>query len=324
MTTGQMETRESPLWFEVDGVKVDATDWHWYPHRFAGAVFSADLREVARRLPSPLLHPMRFLPNRASVMVYGAHYTAVGKGPPYFGFGEMAVVTYVTRGDEPAPPLVPVLGKRAMGRHGFGEYMLMLVVTNRVAAETYRVLAGVPAVVGDIRHEQRLDRERFVCEIEGELICDLSIRSDGRPTVDSSGQAMIEQGLGLYVTENDQLYALPMDETGVSRCRYGRKAAVLRLGHHPLGEKLCSLDLSRSWAAEFCPDRHFWLTGQPTAVGQVQGAAIAPTHSGKVQGRLVHSPTEGVEIEVDQGLEKLGFHAEGAFSGPTLRDRSNA
>jgi hypothetical protein len=324
MQTMQMQTHEPGVWFEVDGVRVDATDWHWYPHRFAGAVFSADLKEVASQLPSPPLHPMKFVPNRASLMVYGARYTTVGKAPPYFGFGEMAVVTYVTRGHEPAPPLVPALGKRAMGRHGFGEYMLMLVVTNRVAAETYRLLAGIPAVVGDIRHEQRLDRERFVCEVDGELVCDLSIRSDGRPTVDSSGQAMVEQGLGLYVTEDDQLYTLPMDEAGVSRCRYGRKAAVLELGHHPLGDWLQSLGLSRSWAAEFCPDRHFWLTGHPRAVGQIESTGLAPAHSGKVQGRLVNSPTEGVEIEEDQGLDSLGFDPAGTFTGPTLRDRSRA
>lgn len=322
MTKAQTGTRVPRLWFEADGARVDATDWHWYPHRFAGAVFSADLEEVARQVPSPLLHPMRFVPHRATLMVYGAHCPAVGREPPYFGFGEMAVIAYVTRGDEPAPPLVPALGKRAMTRHGFGGFMLMLVVTNRVAAETYRILMGLPALVGDIRHEQRLDRERFVCEIGGELVCDLTIRSDGRPTLDTTEQALAEQGLGFYVTEGDQLYTLPVGGAGVSRCRYGPKAAVLKLGGHPLAAKLRNLHLSRSWVAEFQPDRHFWLTSPPNAVGQVKSTTPTPAVSGQVQGRLVYSPTEGVEIEMDQGLDHLGFDPAGTFTGPLLRERS--
>jgi hypothetical protein len=322
MTTGQIESQDLPVWFAVDGERVDATDWHWYPHRFGGAVFLADPRQVARQLPSPPLHPMKFVPKRASVMVYGAHHTAVGREPPYFGFGEMAVVAYVTRGDKPPPPLVPALGKRAMARYGFGVYTLMLVVTNRVAAETYRILTGIPAVIGDIRHEQRLDRERFVCEIDGEMVCDLSIRSDGRPTVDSTEQALAEQGLGSYVTEDDQLYSLPMGGAGVSRCRYGHKAAVLKLGDHPSAEKLGDLKLSRAWVSEFQPDRHFWLTAPPKAARQIESIARTPKDTDKVQGRLAYSPTEGVEIEEDQGLDNLEFDPAGKFTGPTLHDRS--
>jgi hypothetical protein len=43
----------------------------------------------------------------------------------------------------------------------------MTMVANRVAAELYRLLFGIAAAVADIRVEQRLERERFVCEFDG-------------------------------------------------------------------------------------------------------------------------------------------------------------
>ena len=40
------------------------------------------------------------------------------------------------------------------------------------------------------------------------------------------------------------------------------------------------------------------------------------------QARLVVSPTPGVEFDVDQGSDNLGWDPEGAFTGPTLLERS--
>lgn len=116
---------------------------------------------------------------------------------------------------------------------------------------------------------------------------------------------MVEQGLGLCVTEGDQLYTLPMDEAGVSRCRYGRKAAVLTLGHH----------WARNWTPWICPG-----LGPPNSVQtDTSDSPANPTQSDRPRmaqpRQLIHaqvkavsySPTEGVEIEVDQGLDHLVF-----------------
>ena len=71
-------------------------------------------------------------------------------------------MAFVTCEVKPAPPLVPGLGRWAMQRYGCGFFPMMTVVTNRVAAELYRLLLGIRAAVADVRVEQRLDHERFV------------------------------------------------------------------------------------------------------------------------------------------------------------------
>jgi hypothetical protein len=317
MTTRIADAVEDAPWFEAEGVRIEPANWHWYPHRFAGAVFSADFEEVQRLLPSPPLFPVRISRNRALVFAWGAHIPAVGHEPPFFGFGEVALFAYVTCGEEAAPPSVPMLGSRAMTHYGFGGYMLMLVVTNRVAAQLYRTLCGVPATVADLRVERRPDTERFVCTSDEDLIWDLTVCVDGRPTVDDS-----EAAASYYSYEDGELYRVPVGGAGVSRCRYGRKAASLTLGHHPLAEQTARLRLSRSWAAEFNPDRHFWVAGPPERVGESRLEVPHPPIPEKVSGRLVVNPTPGVEYEFDQGLDSLGFNPAATFVGSSLADRA--
>ena len=312
------QTGADHVWFEVDGVRVEPANWHWYPHRWSGAMFTADAEEVQQLLPSPLLHPVRATRDRALVFACGGHIPAVGSQPPLFGFGEVALIAHVTRGAEPAPPLLPMMGARAMTKFGFGLYVLMMVVTNRVAAQLYQTMLGVPASVAALRVEQRLGSERFVCVADDGEIWDLTVRSDGRPTsADEAGAAQ-----SFYAYEDGHVYRVPFGGSCMSRCRYGVRSASLSLGDHPLADRIRRLKLSRSRIAEFNPDRHFWITGAPERVGASRPAASIPQLPEKTCARLVLSPTEGVEFEWDQGIDALGFNPEGDFTRSSLHDRA--
>ena len=305
------------LWFAVDGERVDVPGWHWYPHRWAGGALTADYGLLRRLLPSPPLYPVRVSRNRALVCAWGAYVHAAGNQPPFFGFGEVALRAFVTFGERPAPPLVPGLGRWATQRYGFGTYPLMTVVTNRVAAELYRILLGVPAAVADVRVEQHTDEERFVCECDGRLVWDLTVRSDGRP---SAGDPGVEEWF--YTVEGGEVYRVPIGGSGVSRSRFGGKASSVVVGDHPLADVVHRLGVTRSWAAEFSPDRHLWLAGPPERLGPAGRETEPTTFPEAARARLVVNPAPGVEFEVDQGRDNLGWDPQGIFDGPTLRERS--
>lgn len=308
------------FWFAVDGVRVLQEGWHWYPHRWAGGLFTADFAEVARLLPCARLHPVRWGRRRALVCAFGACQLAVGGAPPLFGYGEVGLLAWVTWGDEPAPPLAPFLGGWARARYQTGFYTLLSAVTSRVAGELSRVVMGTRAVVADVRNEQRPDRERFVCEASGRLLWDLTVRSDGHPF----GGSQSEQAW--YADQDGEVFMMPVAGSGVSRVRFGGSAARLVLGEHRLAENVRRLRLSRvPVAGEFCPDVHDWLSGPPRILGPARRREAPGTGQGAiVAGRLAVSYAPGVEVEVDQGLGHLGFDPSGTFTGRTLHDRAAA
>jgi hypothetical protein len=232
------------------------------------------------------------------------------------GYGEVAVMAFVTCGDKPAPPLVSGMGRWAMKRYGFGFFPVTMVVTNRTAAEMYRTFLGISAAVADLRIEQRLAQERFVCECDGGLVWDLTVRSDGKPSARDPGAQD-----WFYAMEDGEAYRLPVGGAGISRSRFGVKAASLVVGDHPLADTVRRLGLSRSWAAEFEPDRQMWIAGPPEALGPAGRQIEVGSGGGSTPARLVVSPAPGVHLEVDQGLEGLGW-SEAVFTGPGLRDRT--
>ena len=316
MAGHRADAGSAKVWYDVDGQRVEVPGWNWYPHRWAGGAFTTDYWQLRRMLPSPPLHPVRVSRNRALACARGAYVSAAGHEPPCVGFGEVALMAFVTRGEKPAPPLVPGLGRRAMQRYGFGFFPIMTVVTNRVAAELYRILLGIPAEVADVRVEQRLDHERFVCRSDGRLVWDLTVRSDGRP---SAGDPGFEDWF--YAVEDGDLYRVPVGGSGISRSRYGGKAASVVVGDHPLADQVRRLQLSSSWACEFVPDRQLWLAGPPEWLGP----AVRTTSPGPAglaaHGRLVVSPKPEVAFEVDQGLDSLGWEPAAVFTSPGLRSR---
>lgn len=283
-------------WFAPDGERVEVPSWHLYPYRWAGGAFTTDYGQLRRLVPSPPLYPMRVGRDRALVCASGAYVPAAGDEPPFLRFGEVALMAFVTFGDKPAPPLVPGFGRWARQRFGFGFFPIMAAVTNRPAAELYRTFLGIPAVVADVRIEQRLDHERFVCECEGRLVWDLSVRSGGRP---SAGDPGAEEWF--YTIDRGEIYRVPVGGSGISRSRFGGKSTSVVVGDHPFADDVRGLGLLRPWAAEFVPDRQLWLAGPPEGLGPAGRATEPLTLLETAEARLVVSPKPGVEFEVDQG-----------------------
>ncbi len=124
-----------------------------------------------------------------------------------------------------------------------------------------------------------------------------------------------------YAAEDGEVYRVPVAGSGIDRSR-GGKVATLMLGDHPIAHQVHRLAMSRSWAAEFSPDRHLWLAGPPRRLGtsgrQLEG--MAPSES--TRGRLVISPQPDLEFEVEQGIDKLGWSPEAVFAGLSLRRRA--
>ena len=313
-----MAGRDGPTgpWGKVDGSHMEPPGWHWYPHRWAGGLFTADARQVNRLLPAPL-RAVRWGRGRTVVCAFGAVHRAVGGLPPLVGYGEIGLLAWVTRGEKPAAPFLPMLGSQAMVRFGTGTYRLMSVVTSRAAAEQSRVITGTEALVGDVREEQRPGWERFVCEVSGQLVRDLRLRADGRP---SAGES--ESG-EWYVEQDGSVFTLPSAERGISRGRFGPGSARLVLGRHPLADAVRQLSLSRtSVGSEFLPDRHAWITGRPAFVGAAgRHEEMQPPGEDVTSGRLVVSYAPGIDVEVSQGA--LGDHPAGAVRGPALRERAS-
>ena len=100
---------------------------------------------MARRLPSPDLHPLRWWNGRAALLIDAWDCTlTVGDLPP-LRHGSLSLAAMVNSGRAAAPPMLPLMG--ALGRrYGFGQYVLGWIVTNRVVGELYRVLFGEPVV----------------------------------------------------------------------------------------------------------------------------------------------------------------------------------
>jgi pimeloyl-ACP methyl ester carboxylesterase len=170
--------------------------------------------------------------------------------------------------------------------------------------------------VADVRVEQRLEHERFVCESDGRLVWALTVRSEGRP---SAGKPGAEDWF--YTVEEGNLYRLPVGGSGISRSRYGGKSSTVIVGDHPLADQVRRLQLSSSWASEFVPDRQLWLTGPPEQLAAV-GWKPPPAPAGQAtRGQLVVSAKPGVEFEVDQGLDSLSWEPAAKFAGPRLGDR---
>ena len=301
-------------WFAPDGERVGVPAWRLYPYRWAGGAFTTDYGRLRRLVSSPPLHPVRVGRDRALVCASGAYVPAAGDEPPFLRFGEVALMAFVTYGDKPAPPLVPGLGRWARQRCGFGFFPIMAAVTNRPAAVLYRTFLGIPAVVADLRVEQRLDHERFVCECDGRLVWDLTVRSDGRP---SAGDPAAEEWF--YTIERGEIYRVPVGGSGISRSRFGGKSTSVVVGDHPIADGVRGLGLLRPWAAEFVPDRQLWLAGPPEGLGPAGPATEPLTLLESAKARLVVSPKPGVEFEVDQGLTKQDDRAGGDDGYPADR-----
>ena len=218
--------------FMVDGKEFGGGPVTLSMGRAAGAVFTADPERVARLLPSPLLHPVRWFNRRALVLVAAGDHEAISIGglPPVRS-SEISAAVMVTHGRSGALPVLPTVGallplvggafdrRYRMGLFNFGGF-----TTNRVAAEVERLLFSMPMQVAPVREERSPGRLRFTAtDPAGAPILDLDVEVGGRESpADASAYD--------YFVADSHLVRRTSRQTGSQAVRLGASAARLQLG----------------------------------------------------------------------------------------------
>jgi hypothetical protein len=279
------------------------------------AVFTADPGEVARLLPSPLLHPVRWFNGRAVVAVAGEDVvTTIGALPP-IRYADILVAAMVTYGRSPALPVLPVagallplVGGAVDRRYRMGICNVAGVTTNRVAAEVLRLLFGVAVPVAAVREDRSPDRMRFAStDPGGAQILSLEVPAGGRATP-------IDQIDYDYFVAGSHLVRLPFPTSGSQAVRLGGASARLHLGQHPLAERLRSIGLSpRPLMTIVRRSVTETVDRPPERLAPAEAATLEPAAAGPLIAPMVIGHENGRQETVDQLLDQLPFDAAGTF-----------
>lgn len=316
MSVGTSLLPERSRWFEVDGQRFESGPVHYYAHRIASAIFTADLSAVQQRLPADQLHPVRWVDGRrALVWVSGLAYDVChSQAWPLCRYGEMAVGIVVTTGERPAPPMVPLAVPALQSRYPLGNYMVQVCVTNRLFGHGGNVLMGTNKFLADVRNERRGDHERFIAAEQGTTVFDLTVSTRGRPADNTADWQ-------LYTDQDGSLLGWQQLITSTRRMRLGRDSGRLVLGDHPAADDVRALGLSENpVAATFEPDRVVHLSQLPSVLGPAGRHLYDHPSSVASQAAYVVSYSPGVDVTVDQGLIDLRFDLQGQWMAQPISD----
>lgn len=300
----------------MDGTEFGGAPATFTCDRYALAFFTADAGEVARRLPSPRLHPLRWFDGRAAMFVSALDVTIrIGELPPIRA-AEMNVAAMVTYGRSRPLPVIPLLGVvkpplvggPVNNRYHPGQVYLAAFGTNRIDAEINRLLFGAPGSVRPIRQDRSPDRWRFTAtDGDGTEILSLEVPAGGRAIP-------VDQVVHTYLVRGPTLLRLPEHETGAEALCLGRPAARLGLGRHPLADNLRALGLStRSPAAVVSPSVTVMLDQAPHDLGLADQPPVQATAREPIMSAMTIVEEDGDEELVDQWPQRLPFDAAGTF-----------
>lgn len=309
-TGGRPATR-----FLVDGTEYGGGPATQAFDRVAVVVCTADPLEVARLLPSPLLHPVRWINGRAIVAIAaGDQVMTIGALPP-LRVAEVdyaALVTYGPAGAFPVLPLagalLPLVGGAIDRRYRMGVCPLAGISTNRAAAEISRLMFSLPKQVAAVREDRSSDRLRFTAtDPGGGQILDLEVPAGGRATpVDPVGYD--------YFVAGSHLIRSQYSQTGSQAVRLGGSTARLRLGQHPLADQLRRIGLSqRPLMTIVQRSRSETYERPPERLAPAEAAPLEPTAADPLIAPMVIGHEDGHEETVHQLLEQLPFDAAGTF-----------
>jgi hypothetical protein len=309
----------SELGFSVDGVPVDPGPYRLTVHRLVGGVFTADAAAVHKMLPSPQLHPVRFLPRRTLVMINCTDADHHIGTLPSFRCVTMLITAAVTPGPRPGPWLTPILSDRSGVKNRLGLATLTSMSTSRVAAEFNRAVLGWPGFVADIRNEQHPELERFIATDGNDLIVQLSIRPTGKPE---------EWGptLWAYGPRNDRVLGWRMDMSATTtQLRWGPGASRVTIGDHPTLAFLRDLDLRpRGVIGSFHTDGTRVIETPPFDVGPALGAPPHPAPPERTEGRYQVVTADGSDRIVDARHGRLGIDTAGEFVATPIKRGTTA
>lgn len=272
-----------------------------YPHRYGAGIFSADLAEVADRLPSTDLHPARWGRGRAALLVYGAVYPAVD-GPAHNGltaYAEVGVMALVTWRHS-APPISPRLGVPASHALKLPQFGLQMPVTSRVKREIGRRGFGLSRFVADIRYEERTNHDRVIVAEDDELLFTLTFTTAG----DGHHE---EAAATLYSDLDDELLRTDMPCMGTQIITHGEGSAKLTLGDHRVSDELRSLGVDPVGSASlFIPDRRLILP-PPRVVGPASRRNFSYPGPEREFGHMTvsHTPAEHIDLSHVQQMPTL-------------------
>lgn len=244
--------------------------------RLAGLVCTADADDVARLLPSPLLHPVRWFTGRAGAAA-GRSARAAGR-----------------RCGRPPVPRGHVRDRR---RH-----------CQRVAAEILRLNFGPAPTVCAIREDRGRDRLRFTAAdaANGDILS-LDVPVGGRSTrVDGPSRD--------YFVTGQHLQRSTQHQAGSQSVRLGRSTARLHLGQHPLAERLRGVGLStRPLMTIVQRDVTVTVDRPPERLAPAQASPAGPTAVDPLAASMVIVHEDGHEQEEDQLPDGLPFDPAGLF-----------
>ena len=208
-----------------------------------GAAFGADRSGVAALLPAGLA-PVPTARGRAAVLLLCVGYGRVGAGeiPAYDEFGVLVPAV------ERSASAVPYAGALS-GR--VGAYVWTLPVTNEPGRALGVELWGYPKWVADITHEDHGRRRRTTVRADGQHLLTLDVRRPPTVSAGVSGASYTERG-GSLLRE-------PLELTGEVGVWPYSGAVSLRLGEHPLAERLSALELGQRALARFAAEAEFTI-----------------------------------------------------------------
>ena len=282
--------------------------WVWT--RAVGAMFTADASAVDRLLPSPRLHALRVSPRRTLILLGGAESQLELEALGTVHSLDSQVFAMVTRGDRPAPPLLPMVGLsigRGRAAFGAGFYPLLIATTNRVTREIYRTLMGWPVILADVRRERLPGHDRFTCTESGSLVLDILVRTDQEVKPFTEGQPF-------YLVRRGQVFGARVAGRGVGGESTGAGSGNVQFGDQQAASALWTLNLSqRSWSANYCREFVQEFHGPLQPVGPARAPAEPSAWLDRTIASAVDVDALGRETTLDPGVDCLPFDPNGTF-----------
>lgn len=218
----------------VEGLEVGGGPIRMAVRRSVLAAFPGQPDEVRRWLPSPALHPVRWLDGRPLVTLTCYDLSVSLKGLPAFRYAEVAAGVSVTHGSSAAPRVLPLLPGGQ--RWGAGIYYLFYVVTNRVAREVTEGVFGAPASLDAVTSQTGADLLRYSVGDPDQPWLALNVKP-------SHGARQSAGTTYCYGVRDGSVIRWTQHTAG--RGSLGRRgSAHLTLGEHPLADAIGRLTAS--------------------------------------------------------------------------------
>ena len=297
--------------FRVDGEHYPGGPMTWSFDRWVGGMFSADATTLAQRMPVEHLHPLRWRPGRALLVVEGAEVHQQRTGVPPTGGAFIALSVLVTYGPGPAPALLPLLGDPMGQRYQVGVLPLRFLMTNSVEAQLFAGQFGFDMRIADIERRTHEGIEEFACWVEGRPVARLQVRTKGvvRPALPN---------LTFYSVRDGQPFRMSMSNPDPGAIRVGPGAATLALTDAgPVADLRALRISSRSWMGVSKAGSHWYARTPPELLGSAHtpaGPPAAAVRAGRFTRRLGQQQAE----VIDPGFDALPFDPDGTIEVPAL------